>query len=823
MSGLLQDIRYALRQLRKSPGFTAVAIVSLALGIGTNTAIFGLVDSAFLRGLPFHEPERLVHIWTMETDGELHTPTLEQYRAVLENTYSYQQLAASGWTNYSFDANGSFSQNLPGFLVTTNWLPTLGIQPLLGRNFREQEQIAGDDAVVMLSYNCWHTRFQADPHVVGKQIVLNRRPVTVVGILPQDLGPYYQDLEILAPLVFDSYSTQGYIRTGKPRVQIVGRVKPGVTITQARSEAQVIAARLRSPGTPSERSDRLVVEDFGEMFRHPGPTRLNAQRGLWITMAAAGVVLLIACSNVVSLLLARGVKRQREIAVRTALGSSRARLIQQFLAEAVLLFSCGGVVAVILARVSEEIVTKVASGLLPGVYLHVDARVFAVGFGVSLLSAVASGVIPALHAVRLNPNDGLKDGTQNNIGGGHSRRSRNILVAGQVAMGMVLLVAFGLLLRSFVHVESSRLGYDPNNVLTATIRLPFQRYAAPSIRTRLMQAAVDRMRSMPGVESVGIADSLPMQGAESAGLRIEAATPNVPPIEREIYFVSVNSNYFSTLKTPMLSGRAFRETDTETSNPVAIINRTFAKEFFPDRNPIGYHVAFADSPTVRREIVGVVSDFRQRNPEEDLRPLAYFPASQTIPLRWSMAIRLRAASDMGTVPARISNWLRPIDSELFWELGSMQAQIHDSESLTLRRPMIALLATFGTLSVILVIIGIFGVTSYSVAERTQEIGVRVALGAARGEITSLVLREALAIALMGLSVGTLSAFAVTHFLPTKGIGWSGSGIFLYGISQTDSLTYFFSGLLLAIVVVAACYIPARRAAKVDPMVALRYE
>jgi predicted permease len=822
MNGLLQDLRYALRQLRKSPGFTAVAVVSLALGIGTNTAIFGLVDSAFLRGLPFREPERLVHIWTMETDGELHTPTLEQYRAVLENSYSYQQVAAAGWTNYSFDANSSFSQNLPGFLVTPNWLPTLGIRPLLGRNFREQEQIAGDDAVVMLSYTCWHTRFQADPHIVGKQIVLNRRPVTVVGILPQDLGPYYEDLEILAPLVFDSYSTQGYIRTGKPRVQIVGRAKPGVTITQARSEAEVIAARFRNPGTPSERSDRLVVEDFGAMFRHPGPTRLNAQRGLWMTMAAAGVVLLIACSNVASLLLARGVKRQREIAVRTALGSSRARLIQQFLAEAVLLFSCGGVIAVILTRVCEEIVTKLASGLLPGVYLQVDIRVFAVGFGVSLLSAVASGVIPGLHAVRVNPNDGLKDGTQN-TGGGHSRRSRNILVAGQVAMGMVLLVAFGLLLRSFMHVESSRLGYDPNDVLTATIRLPFQRYAAPSNRARLMQAAVDRMRSMPGVESVGIADSLPMQGAESAGLRIEASTPNLPPIDREIYFVSVNSNYFSTLKIPMLSGRAFPETDTETSSPVAIVNRTFAKQFFPGKNPIGYHVAFADSPTVWREIVGVVSDFRQRNPEEDLRPLAYFPASQTLPPRWSMAIRLRAASDMGAVPARISNWLRPIDPELFWQLGSMQAQIHDSESLTLRRPMIALLASFGTLSVVLVIVGIFGVTSYSVAERTQEIGIRVALGAARGEITSLVLREALAIALMGLSVGTLGAFAVTRFLPTKGIGWSGSGIFLYGISRTDSLTYFFSGLLLTIVVVAACWIPARRAAKVDPMVALRYE
>jgi len=823
MSGILQDLRYALRQFRKSPGFTTAMVITLALGIGANTAVFGLVDSAFLRRLPFLEPERLIHIWTIEADREVHTPTLEQYRAVLENSNSFEQIAADGWTNYSFHAHGSFPQNLPGLLVTPNWMPTLGIQPLLGRNFREQEQNAGADAVVMLSYNCWHTRFQADRHIVGKQIFLNRRPVTVIGVLPQDLAPYYEDLEIFAPLVFNFYSTHGYIRTGKPRVQIVGRLKPGVSIDRARSEAEVIAARFQNPGTPSEGSDRLVVEEFGEMFRHPGPTRVNAQRGLLMTMAGAGLVLLIACSNVASLLLARAVTRQREVGVRIALGSSRARLIQQFLAEVVFLFSCGGVLAVILTRVCAEIVTNLASGLLPGVYLQVDIRVFAVGLGVSLLSAVTFGLIPGLHAVRVNPNDGLKDALPSTTSGEHSRRSRNMLVAGQVAMGMVLLVALGLLLRSFIHVESSRLGYDPNDVLTATIGLPLQRYAAPSDRARLMQAAVERMRSMPGVESVGIADSLPMQGAESAGLRIEASTPDQPPIEREIYFVSVNSDYFSTLKIPMLSGRAFQETDTDTRNPVVVVNRSFAKEFFPSKNPIGYHLAFADSPAVWREIVGVVSDFRQRNPEEDLRPLAYFSAAQSVPERWSMAIRLRAANDMGAAAAQINDWLRPVDPQLFWEVGSMRAQIHDSESLTLRRPMIALLACFGTLGTLLIIVGIFGVTSYSVAQRTREMGIRVALGAARAEIATLVLREALVVALIGLVVGTLAAFAMAHFLPTEGIGWSGSGIFLYGISRTDCLTYFSSGLLLTIVVVAACWTPARRAAKVDPMVALRYE
>jgi len=823
MSGLIQDLRYAVLQLRKSPGFTAVAVLTLALGIGVNTTIFGLVDSAFLQGLPFHQPERLVHVWAIESDGETHTPTTAEYQAVREQAKSFEQVAAAGWADYFLDADGQVSQTLPGRVVTPNWLPTLGIQPLLGRNFREEEQVAGQDAVVMLSYQCWHTRFQADPHITGKQIVLNRRLVTVVGVLPQSLGPYYEDIEIFAPLVLDSYASQGYIRAGKARVEIIARLRRGVALGQVRSEAEVIAARLRNPGIPADRSDRLVVEDFGEMFRHPGPTRLNAQRGLWMTAVAAGVVLLIACANVGSLLMARGVKRHREVAVRGALGSSRGRIIRQLLTETTLLFLCGGVAAACMARCCQEIVTKVAAGLLPGVYLHVDTRVFAVTLGISLLSGFAFGIIPALQASRVSFSDNLKDGALNVTGGAHSRRLRSTLVMGQIALGMVMLVGLGLLVRSFLNVESSRLGYDPRNVLTATLRLPPARYSAPADRARLMRVAVERMRAMPGIESVGIADSLPMQGAESAELRIEGPTPTATPIENEINFVSVSPEYFSTLKIPMLSGLSFRETDGPEGGLVAIVNQTFAKQYFPGKNPIGHHLAFADSPQIWREIVGVVSDFRQRNPEEDLRPLAYFPAAQIAPPRWSMAIRVRSAADMGTLVTGINNWLRPVDPQLYWELGSMQAQIHDSESLTLRRPMVALLASFGTLAIVLVIVGIFGVTAYSVAERTREIGIRVALGAARGEIAGMVLRESLAVASFGLAIGGFCAFAMSRFFPTEGIAWSGSGIFLYGVSRTDSVTYLLAAAMLTSVALAACWLPARRAAKVDPMVALRYE
>jgi len=386
---------------------------------------------------------------------------------------------------------------------------------------------------------------------------------------------------------------------------------------------------------------------------------------------------------------------------------------------------------------------------------------------------------------------------------------------------MVLLVGFGLLFRSLLHVESSPLGFDPHNVLTATVSLPVSRYADPSAKARVMHQALEQLRSMPSVESAGIVDSLPMDGADSARLSIK--TDSSVAMLDETWFLSVSPDYFSTLKVPMLAGRPFQDTDVREAAPLAIVNQTFAKQYFSGTNSIGSHLALASASTTWREIVGVVSDFRQRNPEEDLRPLVYLPVAQTLPGRWSMAIRVRAASDMGNVAARISNWLQPVDPQLYWELGSMPAQIHDSESLTLRRPIITLLASFGGLALILVVVGVFGVTSYSVAERTREIGIRSALGAARVVIAGLVLRESLGVTLAGLAGGTFCSFAITRFFPTEGIGWSGSGIFLYGVSRTDSLTYLLAAALLTGVVVVASWAPARRAMKVDPMVALRYE
>ena len=824
IESLVQDLRFGLRMLRKSPGFTTAAVLTLALGIGANTAIFGLVDAELLHALPFPHLERLVNVWTTDAGGDMHSPFPSQYLSLRKFSQSFDQVAGTGWVDNFYGSDQSGWKNLPGRLVSSNWLPTLGVQPLLGRNFREDEQTAGRDAVVMLSYNCWRTRFHGDPDILGKKIVLNRRPVTIVGVLPRSLEVSNGDSEVFAPLDLDSYWNDATLRVGgTPRMRILARLKPGVTLQQARSETETIVQGLRGPLVASDRSGHLIVESFEKTFRDIGPTVENAQRGLWMTAVASGVVLLIACANVASLLLARGVKRNREVAVRSALGCARWRMIRQLLTESTLLFLCGGSLGLLVARWSNDVIGRLASGIVQNnVYVEINASILAIGFGVCLLSALAFGMIPALQATRVNLNDSLKDAIRGTASGAMTRRPRNLLVMCQAALGMVLLVGFGLLFRSLLHVQSAPIGFDPQNVLTATVSLPVSRYSEPSAKTLFMQKAVERIHAMPAVESVGIVDSLPMNGADTMRLSIEAPSSKPADIE-EIYFVSVSPEYFSSLKIPMLRGRTFQETDTREANPVAIVNGAFAKTYFPDTDPLKCHLSFADSPTTWKEIVGVVSDFRQRNPEEDLRPMVYLPVAQTLPSRWSMTIRVRAANDVAAVAAAFSKQLAAVDSKLYWEMGSMQAQIHDSESLTLRRPMITLLASFGGLALILVIVGVFGVTSYSVAERTREIGIRTALGAARLEIAGLVLRESLRVTLAGLAVGTFCAFGVTRFFPTEGIGWSGSGIFLYGVSRTDGLTYLSAAALLTIVVIAASWAPARKAMKVDPMVALRYE
>jgi predicted permease len=818
---LLQDLRFAFRIFLKNPGFTAVAILTLALGIGTNSAIFSLVDSSLLRAQPFSNPAQLVRIWTTEADGEIHTPSPTEYLALRKSAQSFDEISGLGWADYFYGSDQSGWQNISGYRISSNWLTTLGVQPYLGRNFVAEEEEAGRDNVIILSFQCWRSRFNADPRIVGQRLSLNRRDFTVVGVLPETLGRYY-DADIFAPLVLSSY-TEARGRD-KARVQIAARLKPGVTLGQARSEISVIAQQLRASRPPTDPRGHLTVQQFTDNFQNLGPTPLNAQRGLWMMLVGAGLVLLIASANVSSLLLARAVKRRREIALRATLGCSRPRMIRQLLTECALLFLCGGSFGVLVARWSEDLLMKAIAGLSPnGEYVNINARVFLFSLGVSFLCALVFGLAPALHATRIDLNDSLKGAAPTTMNGFRSRRSRNLLVVSEVALGMVLLVGFGLLLRSFLHVESVPMGYDPANVLTASVGLSTPRYQEPAARLHFLREAVQRARLMPGVASAGMTETLPLDGANSGTLTLENHAAGANEGTGDTHRLSVDSNFFSTMKFTMLAGRLFNDHDSLDSSAVAIVNQTFASQFFPNENPLGRRFAFADSPLTWREIVGVVSNVRQRNLDEDSQPIAYLPLAQTLPRDLHLAIRVRASADMGSVARGLSNWLRPLDQDLFWEQGTMLQRIHDSESVSMRRPVVTLLALFGGLALLLALVGVFGVTSFSVAERTREIGIRIALGAARSEVAALVLKETLFLTAAGLASGALAALVLTQLLPAGPLGWSGSGVSLYGVSRTDLLTYSCSSILLGFVALSACYIPARRAMRVDPLVALRYE
>jgi putative ABC transport system permease protein len=816
---LWRDLSYGVRMLAKNRGFTVVAVLTLALGIGANTAIFSVVNTVLLKSLsfPYKDPDRLLWLASGdEKNGFGDNISLADFEEWKARNHVFERMAAfeGAW----FTLAGEEPQRIHGDLISADWLPTLGVQPVMGRNFESSEERAGNDGEVILSSDCWQRRFHADANILGRGLTLNERSYTVLGVLPRSFK--FEDREIFAPLVpgaaandhsEDSMSFHGF-----------GRLKRAVALPQAQSDMAVIARQLelQFPATNRGRLVQLVSLKRAATELQPTPRRMH--QTLWLMFGVVGLVMLVACANVAGLLLARGVTRRREFAVRTALGSTRGRLVRQLLTETAVLFLAGGAAGVALACWSRDLLVRTMASYLDNAAVNIDARVFVFGFVVALAAGLAFGAAPARQAAKLNLDDALKDSPR--IRGGLARsRAHNSLVVGEMALALVLLIGFGLLFRSFLRVEAVSLGFDPSNVVTVSAGLDQPRYLAPTERIFLAHSVLESALKLPAVQAAGITDSLPLNGADGMWFVIESRAASQGQ-QAKLRTVAVTPDFFRTLRIPLLEGRMFNERDAATSPPVIVINQTLARRFFPGENPLGKRLRMGDSPTVWREIVGVVADVRQRNLDEDSAPIAYRPWNQAPQSNLSLAVRVASAADVAGVAAQLRRELHSVDKNQVWEQPeTMDQLISESESVSLRRPIVRLLGVFGTLAALLAAVGLYGAMSYAVTQQTREIGIRVALGADRSNILSFVFMRTTRVAGLGIALGIAASWALTRLLPTGPIGWTGAAIHLYGVSRTDVLTYAGFSVLLALLAMTASYVPARRALKVDPMVALRHE
>ena len=816
----LQDLRYAGRMMRKNIGFTAVAVATLALGIGANTSMFSVVNAVMLRSLPYQNPDRIAYLLIGDAlhGGFDDNISIADYEDWNNRNHVFNEMAAFQGVEMTLAGEGIEPQLIEGNFITANFLPMLGWDLALGRNILPEEQQPGHSDVAILSDDCWRKNFSADPSILHKKVRLNSHLYTVIGVLKPGLRFWGRDAYV--PLEFAGYSGN---RKLIARTHALGHLKPGVTLARAQTEMQAIAEQLQNenPGTNQFRSVQL--QSFKEEESQLNPTPRRMHQSLLVLLGAVGLVTLMACANVASLLLARGLKRQKEFIMRSALGASRGRIISQLLVESVLLFICGGAAGYALAAWSRDLMVTATARYLEDKPVALNTRVFFFSFGVSLLTGVLFGLVPAIQAIRVKANDALKTSSAISSGGWRRNRARSALIVFEISLAMVMLVSFGLLSRSFVKVMAIYPGFDRSNLLNTSAVLDRTNYSKPQQQVTFARKLLDEVRALPGVESVGIANSAPMMGGGTVAFSVEGRDA-VSAVQSTVRKLEVGPGYFSTLRIRFLQGRPFTEQDSDAAPAVAIVNETLVRRFFPDENPLGKRLKIGGSENPWREVVGVIADVRQRNMDEDVAPIVYSPWYQAAGSSLSVLIRTTAAAELQSVSARLRSRLRSLDADQAWQpLQTMQQVIDDSESVSLRRPIVLLLGTFGGLALLLAMIGIYGVLSYTVAERTPEIGIRIALGALPRNVTSVVLRETLALLTAGLALGFLGAVAFSRLLPTGSIGWSGAAIHLYGVSRLDALTYGGVALALTVVALLASYIPARRAMAIDPIVALRYE
>jgi putative ABC transport system permease protein len=811
MSTIWQDIRYGMRMLWKSPGFTLVAVLALALGIGANTAIFSVVNAMLLRPLPYQDSDRLVVLW--ETNPSLANVFLRTHNEASPANYLdwkqqqtvFEDIAAYRWNDYNLTGSGDTPEQLTGNPVTANLFDVLKVKPLIGRTFRPEESDPKSDRVAVLSYGLWQRRFGGDANIIGKSLTLNGNPTTVVGVMPADFEFPGAFSELWTALRFAGDQPPS---RGAHFLYTRARLKPGVTLQQAQAEMDTIAARLRQqyPDTNADRSVRLVPlhEDTIEF----------AKTGLLSLLGAVGFVLLIACANVANLMLARATARHKEIAIRTALGASRWRVMRQLLTESVLLSLVGGALGVLLALWGVDLllasVPKEFSLFVHGWnQIRLDKWVLAFTVAISLITGLLFGLAPALQASKTDLNEALKEGGR--ASAGHARRRfRGALVVLEVALALVLLVGAGLMLKSFMRLLEVRPGFDPHNVLTMYLSLPGARYDKDEKIVGFYQQLVEHVAAQPGVESAGVINYLPMGGSGGTTSFVVDGHPAPKPGQYpEANFRIASPNYFQTLRIPLIKGRVFTDHDKPDAPRVVLINETLARSYFAGEEPLGKVLRDPDGKNPA-EIIGVVSDIKHFGLDDAAEPYVYVPHTQAA--ETSMALVARTANDPVGMAAAIRREVQALDKDQpVYDVKNMEQRI--AERNTPARLTSFLMAVFAALALVLAAVGIYGVIAYSVSQRTHEIGIRMALGAERRDILALVVRQGMTLVGIGLALGLGASFLLMRWLASK----------LFQVSATDPTTFAGVALLLAGIALIACLIPARRATKVDPMVALRYE
>src|SRR5262247_2633224 len=811
---MFQDLRFGLRMLRKNPGFTAVAALTLALGIGANTAIFSVVNGVLLKPLPYPEPERLVRVFQnimiMSSPKAPMSPA--DFRDFREQNTTFETIA--GYFRQDLElAQEDRAERLMGMRASSGYFRTLGFQPILGREFARAEEIPDESAVVILSYGLWRRRFDGDPAIVGKTIRLSGKSFTVVGIAPaglQHVGggyrplPHGESVDIWWPMRLGPNRPRG-----AQIVNVIGRLKPGVTRRQAEVEFDLIAARLarQYPGPYRIEAKTLIQPLRDEIVE-------GSRRTLFLLLAAVFLVLLIACVNVANLTLARAAAREREIALRLALGAGRARILRQLLIESLTLAAIGGLLGLLLAKLAINALIKLGPEQLPRLQMiRLDLRILVFTLLISLLTGLLFGTAPALQSLKLNLNESLKEGGRAASGGRRRRRTRGALVVAEVALALALLLGAGLLMRSFLKLQQTDPGFNPEGVLTMSVVLPGSRYAYGEPQISFLQRLVERVSALPGVRSAGVTSDLPWTGYQNdGGFKVEGK-PLPPDQMAHAQYHFISADYIRTIGAPLLSGRWFDARDTLKSNPVILINQAMARKYWPGEDAVGKRITFGDGAGKDEDwtqVVGVISDVKDYPHSDRAEPAFYWPVTQQPFSEMSLAIR--ADKDPLSLVEAVRREVRALDREMpISEVRTMETVA--AAAVAGRRFMLLLVSSFALTALALAAIGIYGVTSYLVAHRTHEIGIRIALGANSFDALKLALRQGMALALAGVGAGLALAFAATRLMANL----------LYGLGATDPATFMAVPLFLIGVAFAACYLPARRATKVDPMVALRQD